>query len=63
MTRHYILKLITLCWAIAGLATSDNLALNATQELVFALMATRIERTRLGQTAEGAFELLDLIAA
>lgn len=63
MTRHYILKLITLCWAIAGLATTDTPATDMAQELTFALMGTCIERTRLGQTAEGAFELLDLIAA
>ena len=33
------------------------------QELTFALMGTCIERTHLGQTAESAFELLDLLAA
>ena len=63
MERLYILKLLTLCWAISCLATSDNLALNATQELVFALMGTCIERTHMGQTTETAFEFLDLLAA
>ena len=62
MERLYILRLITLCWAITSLATSDNLATDMTQELVFAL-GTCIERTHLGQTAESAFELLDLLAA
>ena len=54
MERLYILKLFTLCWAISCLATSDNLALNATQELVFALMGNCIERTHMGQTTETA---------
>ena len=63
MTRLYIIKLITLCWAIAGLATTDNLAINMAQELMFALMGTCIERTHLDQTTESAFELLDLLAA
>ena len=63
MERLYILRLITLCWAITSLATSDNLATDMTQELVFALMGTCIERTHPGQTAESAFELLDLLAA
>lgn len=63
MERLYILRLITLCWAIAGLATSDNLATDMTQEIVFALMGACIERTRMGQTTETAFEFLDLLAA
>ena len=63
MTRFYIIKLITLCWAIAGLATTDNIAINMAQELAFTLMGTCIERTHLDQTTESAFELLDFLAA
>lgn len=63
MERLYILKLFSLCWAIACLATSDNLALNATQEVIFATMGIFIERTHMGQTAETALEFLDLLAA
>ena len=63
MEKLYILRFITMCWAIASLATSDNLATDMAQEVVFALLGTRIERTHLGQTAETAFEFLDLLAA
>ena len=63
MARLYIIKLVTLCWAIVGLATTDNLATNMAQELVFTLMGTCIGRTHLSQTTEGVFELLDLLAA
>ena len=63
MTRLYILRLLTLCWAIAGLATTDNLSANMLQEVAFVLMGQRIDRTRLGDTAEAAFEFLDLLAA
>ena len=63
MTRLYILRLLTLCWAIAGLATTDNLSANLLQEVAFVLMGQRIDRTRLGDTAEAAVEFLDLLAA
>ena len=53
MTRLYILRLLTLCWAIAGMATTDTPTGTLVQE----------DRTRLGDTAEAAFEFIDLLAA
>jgi len=63
MTRLYILRLLTLCWAIAGMATTDTPTGTLVQEVAFVLMGQRIDRTRLGDTAEAAFEFIDLLAA
>ena len=63
MTRFYLLRLLTLCWAIAGMATTDNHAANMLQELAFALMGSRLERTHVGEVAEDTFEFIDLLAA
>ena len=63
MTRLYILRLFTLCWAVAGMATADNATANLVQELAFALMGARLERARPGADTEVTFELLDLLAA
>lgn len=63
MTRLYLLRLLTLCWAIAGMATTDTPTCTLVQELTFALMGARVERARLGEMAESTFEMLDLLAA
>lgn len=63
MTRLYILRLLTLCWAIAGMVTTDTPTGTLVQEVAFVLMGQRIDRTRLGDTAEAAFEFIDLLAA
>ena len=63
MTRLYFLRLLTLCWAIAGLAMAEDLPASMLQELAFALMGSRLERLRPTEATEATFELLDLLAA
>lgn len=63
MQRLYLLRLLTLCWAIAGMATTDDQAVTMAQELSFALMGNCLERLHPGRSAEAAFEFIDLLAA
>lgn len=63
MNHLYLLRLMVLCWTIAGMATTDNLPANILQEFSFALMGYRLERARPGESIEAAFEMLDLLAA